>query len=73
MKRKLRRIGNSVGVLIPKEMLDRMNLEEGDDVEISYNPMRKQITIKDEKNTPNSDESELREIVIQVLKEMGLE
>lgn len=73
MKRKLRRIGNSVGVLIPKEMLDRMDLKEGDDVEISYNPMRKQIVIKDEKNTPNSDESELREIVMQVLKEMGLE
>ncbi|WP_324658945.1 AbrB/MazE/SpoVT family DNA-binding domain-containing protein [Bacillus cereus] len=73
MKRKLRRIGNSVGVLIPKEMLDRMDLQEGDDVEISYNPMRKQIIIKDEKNTPNPDESELRETVIRVLKEMGLE
>lgn len=73
MKRKLRRIGNSVGVLLPKDVLDRMELQEGDDVEVLYNPLKKQITIKSEKNTPNSDESELREIVMQVLKEMGLE
>jgi len=28
---KLKRIGNSVGVIIPKEALRRMNLDEGDE------------------------------------------
>ncbi|MDA1509592.1 AbrB/MazE/SpoVT family DNA-binding domain-containing protein [Bacillus cereus group sp. TH36-2LC] len=73
MKRKLRKIGNSLGVILPKDMIDNMELNEGDTVEIIYNSVKKQIIIKDEKNTPNSDESELREIVIRVLKEMGLD
>jgi putative addiction module antidote len=29
-KTKLRAIGSSTGIIIPKEMLDRMNLKEGD-------------------------------------------
>ncbi|MDZ4632290.1 AbrB/MazE/SpoVT family DNA-binding domain-containing protein [Bacillus cereus] len=73
MKRKLRKIGNSLGVILPKDMIDKMELNEGDTVEIIYNSVKKQIIIKDEKNTPNPDESELREIVIRVLKEMGLD
>jgi putative addiction module antidote len=30
----LRKIGNSVGVIIPKEMLDRLGLKEGDELSI---------------------------------------
>ena len=29
---KLRKIGSSVGVILPKEMLERMHLQEGDQV-----------------------------------------
>ncbi len=34
----LRKIGNSVGVIIPKSDLDRHNLAEGDDVFIVHGP-----------------------------------
>jgi putative addiction module antidote len=30
----LRKIGNSVGVIIPKEMLDRFGLKEGDELNL---------------------------------------
>lgn len=30
----LRKIGNSVGVIIPKEMLDRFGLKEGDELDL---------------------------------------
>ena len=30
----LRKIGNSVGVIIPKEMLDRFGLKEGDELSL---------------------------------------
>jgi putative addiction module antidote len=35
---KLRRIGNSVGVVLPKEALARLNVQEGDTVALSEAP-----------------------------------
>jgi len=35
---KLKRIGNSVGVIIPKEVLARMNLDEGDSLFLIETP-----------------------------------
>jgi len=35
---KLRKIGNSVGVVLPKEALARLNAEEGDTVTLTYAP-----------------------------------
>jgi putative addiction module antidote len=35
---KLKRIGNSVGVIIPKEVLARMNLDEGDSLFLTEAP-----------------------------------
>jgi len=35
---KLKRIGNSVGVIIPKEALRRMNLDEGDELFLTEAP-----------------------------------
>jgi len=34
MEIKLRRVGNSLGVILPKEILDRYALQEGDDLEL---------------------------------------
>ena len=75
MKRKLRKIGNSTGLILPKEILEEMDLYEGDAVEISYNPIRKEIVLRNEQKTPTSDESEIRAIVVdvvKVLKDQGL-
>lgn len=35
---KLTQIGNSVGVILPKELLARMQLEKGDEVYLTDNP-----------------------------------
>lgn len=72
MERKLRKIGNSVGLLLPKDVLEHMNLKEGEEVEIRYDADRKEIILRNKKIPRTSDESEIRGIVLQVLKELGL-
>ncbi|PEL24306.1 AbrB/MazE/SpoVT family DNA-binding domain-containing protein [Bacillus toyonensis] len=72
MERKLRKIGNSVGLLLPKDVLEHMNLKEGEDVEIRYDADRKEIILRNKKIPRTSDESEIRGIVLQVLKELDL-
>ena len=44
---KLRKIGNSYGVILPKEMLDRLKLKEGDTVYAHDIPDGVQITAAD--------------------------
>ncbi|MEQ1882777.1 MAG: AbrB/MazE/SpoVT family DNA-binding domain-containing protein [Burkholderiales bacterium] len=41
---KLTQIGNSVGVILPKEVLARLKLEKGDDVFITESPDGYRIT-----------------------------
>jgi putative addiction module antidote len=38
MKLKIRKIGNSLGASIPKEILERMNVGEGDSLYITQTP-----------------------------------
>ena len=45
MKRKICPIGNSQGVSIPKEMLDKLRLHVGDGVDVEVNEKSKKITI----------------------------
>jgi putative addiction module antidote len=44
---KLRKIGNSYGVILPKEMLDRLKIKEGDTVYAHDIPDGVQITAAD--------------------------
>ena len=34
MKAKIRKLGNSLGIILPKDILDIMGLKDGDDVEV---------------------------------------
>ncbi|MDF3555517.1 AbrB/MazE/SpoVT family DNA-binding domain-containing protein [Bacillus cereus] len=72
MKRKLRKIGNSTGLILPKEILEEMDLYDGDSVEIIYNSIKKEIVLRNEKRPPTSDESEIEGVVVKVLKDKGL-
>lgn len=45
MKRKVTAMGNSQGVLIPKEYLDRLGLKKGSEVEIQVDEEKGQILI----------------------------
>ena len=44
---KLTRIGNSVGVVLPKEILSRLRLEAGDSVYLSESPEGYRLTAYD--------------------------
>lgn len=72
MKRKLRKIGNSTGLILPKEILEEMDLYDGDTVEIIYNSIKKEIVLRNEKRPPTADESEIEGVVVKVLKDKGL-
>lgn len=40
MRLQLKKIGNSTGLILPKELLQRLGLEQGDDVIVSEGPSR---------------------------------
>ena len=40
MKLEIKKIGNSTGIILPKEILARLKLTQGDDVFLSENPDR---------------------------------
>ena len=42
-KAKVRRIGTSLGVLIPKELLQEKKISEGDEIELSILKKRKEL------------------------------
>lgn len=44
MKLQLKKIGNSTGLIFPKELLARLGLQEGDDVVLSVTPDGLNIT-----------------------------
>jgi putative addiction module antidote len=52
MKLRLTKIGNSTGLILPKELLTRLGLEQGDEVVLSEGPDQS-ITV-----TPYSDDDE---------------
>ena len=41
---KLTQVGNSVGVILPKELLEKMNVEKGDEIFITESPDGMRIT-----------------------------
>jgi antitoxin component of MazEF toxin-antitoxin module len=45
-KVKVRRIGSSLGVLIPKQMIGKKKIKEGEEIEISLLKRRKDLIIK---------------------------
>ncbi len=44
---KVRRVGNSLGVVLPKEALTRLNVDEGDEIYITEAPDGFRITAAD--------------------------
>jgi putative addiction module antidote len=48
MKLQIRKIGNSTGLILPKELLQRLGLEQGDEVVVSETPHGLNLTKADE-------------------------
>jgi antitoxin MazE len=62
MERKIRRIGNSLGIGLPIEMLKDLQLNEGDLVEIEFRKDKGEIVLRNPKVTPITDDFESRVI-----------
>ncbi len=63
MKLQLKRIGNSTGLILPKELLARLNLEQGDEVIVSEGPEGFSVT------SYTDDDEETMRIAREVMKE----
>ncbi len=48
-KVKIRKIGNSMGIILPKDVLDLMKLSEGDEIEIDLEEGTLHIVLKNKK------------------------
>ena len=64
MKLKLKKIGNSTGLILPKELLARLGLQQGDEVVVSEGPDRT-ITV----SPYADDDEETMRIARQVMRE----
>lgn len=64
MKLELKKIGNSTGLILPKELLARLNLEQGDEVVVTEGPDRT-ITV----SPYADDDEETMRIARQVMKD----
>lgn len=64
MNLQIRKIGNSTGLILPKELLERLRLKQGDEVLVTEGPDRT-LTI-----TPsNADDEEVMRIAREVMTE----
>ena len=64
MKLEIKKIGNSTGLILPKELLARLGLEQGDEVLVSEGPDRS-LTV-----TPYADDDdETMRIARQAMKD----
>lgn len=50
--RKAGRMGNSIGIVIPREIVEAMNIKPGDEFEVTANPKEKVINITPVKKIP---------------------
>lgn len=64
MKLQLKKIGNSTGLILPKELLNRLGLQEGDELVVSEGP---QGSLSITRHT--DDDEETMRIAREVMKE----
>lgn len=74
MKKKLRKVGNSISLSLPSDMLKDMNVSEGDEVIVEYDIHRKEIKIrKGDSVIPSDNLTEtIRNEIENILKKKGL-
>jgi len=62
MEKKIRRIGNSLGIVLPAEILKEIQLSEGDIVEVELRKDKGEIILRNIKITSITDDFESRVI-----------
>ena len=64
MKLEIKKIGNSTGLILPKDLLARLGLQQGDEVVVTEGPNRS-LTV----SPYDSDDDETMRIAREVMKE----
>ena len=74
MEKKIVRIGNSLGVVIPSIYLEEMKVVQGDFVEVDFDTELKTISIKNKNTAPSADHLDrlVRNAVDNYLKELNI-
>ncbi|MFF2591025.1 hypothetical protein ACFVSS_24875 [Peribacillus butanolivorans] len=74
MERKIVKVGNSMGIIIPSVYLNELGFSYGDLVDVDYNKELKTLTIRSKETTQDSNylEQVIKRVVDNYLKEKGL-
>ncbi|PGL68868.1 AbrB/MazE/SpoVT family DNA-binding domain-containing protein [Bacillus sp. AFS055030] len=73
MERKIVKIGNSLGIILPATIIKELGVSQKDTVELEYNSELKTLTISSSNSVaPNYFEQEIKSTVENYLKEKGL-
>lgn len=74
MEKKITRMGNSLGVILPSVYLEELGLSVGDTVEIELHAEMKSIVMKNKKTAPSTDYLDriVRKAVDKYLNELDL-
>jgi len=69
IERKVTKIGNSVGITLPVELLKSVGLAQGDDVQIELKDGKIILQKKEQIRLPDGVDAEFTEILNDVIKE----
>ncbi|MFJ8247323.1 AbrB/MazE/SpoVT family DNA-binding domain-containing protein [Peribacillus asahii] len=74
MERKIVKVGNSLGVIIPSAFLEELGVSHQDIIQMEYDKELKTITIRNKETTLDSNHLEkvIKSVVDNYLKEKGL-
>lgn len=74
MERKIVKVGNSLGIIIPSIYIEELGVSYGDLVEVDYNKELKTLTIRSKETIQDENylEQVIKRVVDNYLKEKGL-
>ncbi|MFY0781091.1 hypothetical protein AB1K18_12480 [Peribacillus simplex] len=74
MERKIVKVGNSMGIIIPSIFLEELGFSYGELVDVDYNKELKTLTIRSKETAQDGNNLEqiIKRIVDKYLKEKGL-
>ena len=69
IERKVTKIGNSIGITLPPELLKQVGLAQGDDVQVEVQDGKIILRKKEQLHLPDGVDAEFMEILNDVIKE----
>jgi antitoxin MazE len=69
IERKVTKIGNSIGITLPLELLKQVGIAQGDDVQVEVKDGKIILRKKEQLQLPNGVDAEFMDILNDVIKE----